>query len=146
MRSRRILRRLPLAAALIATLAAALPAAAQAADRLPRCHDRRAIAKYLGLSKDQATQWRAFTRELYETTEPLREQIEPLVNALQDLLAGAAPAPAEVGQVVVDIDALRDEIRAARAEFEADFTAILTPAQLLRWEALRARCGPGDED
>ena len=145
MRSRRILRRSTVAAALIASLAA-LPAAAQAADRLPRCHDRRAIAKYLGLSKDQATQWRGFTRELYETTEPLRDQIEPLAGALQDLLDGAAPAPAEVGQLVIEIDALRDEIRAARAEFQADFTAILTPAQLAKWEALRARCGPGDED
>jgi Spy/CpxP family protein refolding chaperone len=146
MRSRRILRRLPLAAALTATLAAALPAAAQAADRLPRCHDRRAIAKYLGLSKDQATQWRGFTRQLYETTEPLREQIEPLAGALKDQLEGAAPSPAEVGQLVIDIDALRDEIRAARAEFVADFTAILTPEQRLKWAALRAKCGPGDED
>jgi Spy/CpxP family protein refolding chaperone len=143
MRSRRILRRLALAAALIATLA---PTAAQAADRLPRCHDRRAIAKYLGLSKDQATQWRGFTRQLYETTEPLREQIEPLVSELQDLLEAAAPSPAEVGQLVIDIDDLRDEIRAARAEFVADFTAVLTPEQLAKWEALRAKCGPGDED
>lgn len=146
MRSLRIVRRLPLAAALVATFAAALPGAGQAADRQPRCHDRRAIAKHLGLSKEQATQWRGFTRELYETTDPLREQIEPLAGALKDLLEGAAPPAAEVGQLVIDIDALRDEIRAARAEFVADFTAILTPEQRLKWDALRARCGPGDED
>ena len=146
MRSRTLLRRLSLAAVLLATLGAAWPAAAEAADHLPRCHDRRAIARFLGLSQDQAAQWRALTRELYETTEPLHEQIEPLTDQLRDLLAGAAPAPTEVGQLVVDIDALRDEIRAARAEFAADFEAILTPAQRVKWAAVQARCGPREDD
>ncbi len=145
MRTPTIVRRLPLAAALLATLGAALPPAAQA-DRLPRCHDRRAIAKFLGLSKEQAAQWRELTREFYETTEPLREQIDPLQDQLQDLLDTASPPPTEVGEIVIDIDALRDEIRAARAEFTADFEAILTPAQLEKWEALQARCGPPEED
>jgi Spy/CpxP family protein refolding chaperone len=145
MRYRNLLRRLSPAAVLLATLGAAWPVAAEAADHLPRCHDRRAIAKFLGLSKDQAAQWRALTRELYETTDPLHEQIEPLSDQLRDLLAGA-PAPVEVGQLVIDIDALRDEIRAARAEFTADFEAILTPEQRVKWAAVQARCGPREDD
>jgi Spy/CpxP family protein refolding chaperone len=132
------------AAALAALLV--FPLAAQAQQnrhRRPRCHDLRAIARFLQLSEQQVEQARAIYQEFRETVEPLREQIPPLREELSTLLEGENPAAAEVGQIVVDIDALHDQVEDAKEAADAEFEALLTEEQLARWQEFQDVCRPG---
>jgi Spy/CpxP family protein refolding chaperone len=133
---------LPLVAALAALLL--LPVAAEAARR-PNPADilanPRALARYLRLTPAQVEQAKALLVDLREEVEPLREQQQPLREELRDLLAGASPAAAEVGAVVIEIDDLGDQIRAAREDFDEAFSAILTAEQLAKYEALKELVG-----
>jgi Spy/CpxP family protein refolding chaperone len=47
---------------------------------------------------------------------------------------------------VVQIDGLRDQIREAREDFDEAFSAILTPEQLAKYEALKDAVKIGEEE
>ena len=139
--------------ALVATVfAVVLAGAAAQAQQLshrpdrPRCNNPRAIARFVQLTPEQVQQTRALYDALRDATEPLREQIAPLREDLETLLDGASPEPAAVGQIVIDIDGLRDEIVELREAAEADFVALLTPEQLTRWERFQQVCRPGQTE
>ena len=104
----------------------------------------RALARYLRLSPAQVEQQKALLQALHTEVEPLRGQQKDLQDDLQALLAGANPDACTVGGIVVDINELGDAIRAALAEFDEDFSAILTPEQLARYEALKVLAGRAD--
>jgi hypothetical protein len=133
--------------AIAALLAAALawPVTAEAAPARPRCNDLRALARALALSREQVSETKEIYKDLRSTVEPLREQIEPLREQLQTLLDGDNPAPGQVGQVVIDIDGLRDDIQAAREVADNAFEALLSPEQLLKYHEFEAHCRPGGE-
>lgn len=133
------------AAALFTLLAWPLAAAEQQQNhpRRPRCNNLRAIARVVQLTPDQVEQTRTIFAGLRETTEPLRQQIPPLREALEDLLDADEPAACDVGQAVVDIDAIRDQIQDAREGAVAEFEGILTPEQLERWENFQEHCREG---
>lgn len=137
-----------LAAALVTFLALPQSADAQQGNqpRKPRCNNLRAIARVLQLTPDQVTQSRAIYDDLRQTVEPLRAQISPLREALEDLLDAASPNACDVGQAVVDIDVIHDQIDAARAAARDDFEALLTPAQLARYETFQQNCRQGYQD
>jgi Spy/CpxP family protein refolding chaperone len=135
-------RRIPLALAAILVAALALPMAATAAPGRARCNDLRALARALALTKDQVSQTKEIYKDLRSTVEPLRDQIEPLREQLETLLDADNPAPGQVGQVVIDIDGLRDDIQAARADADSAFEAILTPEQLQKYHEFEAHCRP----
>ena len=141
---------LTLACAVLLT-ALALPQGAEAQPpanqpRKPRCNNLRAIARVLQLTPDQVTQSRAIYDELRQTVEPLRGQIAPLREALEDLLDTASPNACDVGQAVVDIDVIHDQIDDARAAAHEEFEGLLTPAQLDRWETFQQNCRHGYQD
>jgi Spy/CpxP family protein refolding chaperone len=147
-------RRLTIAATLLALLA--VPFAANAANaantaRGPRSpadilSNPRALAKYLKLTPSQIDTTKALLEDLHNTTRPLYQQIEPLEKQLKTQLAAASPDACAVGATVVKLDGLRDKIRDAREDFDAAFSAILTPAQLARYEALKDAAKIGDEE
>lgn len=97
----------------------------------------RALARYLRLTPQQVEQQKALLQGLKAEVEPLREQQRPLGEDLREALDGASPEACAVGELVVAIDALGDQIRALHAEYDAAFSAILTPEQLARYEALK---------
>ena len=134
---------LALAAILVAVLAS--PMAATAAPGRARCNDLRALAKALALTKDQVAATKEIYKDLRSTVEPLREQIEPLREQLETLLDGDNPAPGQVGQVVIDIDGLRDDIQAAREDANGDFQALLTAEQLQKYQDFQAHCRPAGD-
>lgn len=139
-------RRLPMLIAILLSAALAWPAAAaEAAGRRPRCNDLRALAKALGLSREQVEATKLIYKELRSTVEPLREEIDPLRDQLQALLDEANPAPGQVGQIVIDIDALRDQIVEAKEAADADFEALLTPAQLEKYQVFEQHCRPAGD-
>jgi Spy/CpxP family protein refolding chaperone len=124
----------------------AWPTTAEAQNRRrPRCHDLRALARYLQLTEQQAQQARAIYQAFREEVEPLREQIPPLRESLSALLEGDDPAPAAVGEIVIDIDSLHDQVGEAREAAEADFEALLSDEQRARWEQFQDVCRPGYE-
>jgi Spy/CpxP family protein refolding chaperone len=119
-----------------------LPALAQnqQGPRLPGCNDPRAIARYLRLSQEQATAWRALREELRDASKPYVETIEPLREELGALLDGEDPDACTVGGLVVQIDTQHDAIADLREAYVEDFEALLTAEQLAKWEALQAVC------
>lgn len=132
-------RRLMIAAALLALLAVPLMAEAARGPRNPAdvLHNARALAKYLKLTPAQIETTKGLLEDLHGTTRPLYEQIEPLETQLRSQLDAASPNACNVGATVVQIDAARDQIRGARQDFDDAFSAILTPAQLAKYEALK---------
>ncbi len=110
------------------------------------------IARFLDLTADQVDQTKALLDTLRATVQPLREQEQTLHQQLADLLAGANPDAAAVGALVIQIQGVRDQVKAAREDFETAFTALLTPSQADRWAILkevrqafgRRHRGPGD--
>jgi Spy/CpxP family protein refolding chaperone len=106
----------------------------------------RALARYLKLTPAQIETQKQLVQTLHNTTKPLYEQIEPLEDQLHTQLDAASPDACAVGNTVVEIDALRDQIRAAREDFDEAFSAILTPAQLAKYEALKDAARIGEEE
>jgi Spy/CpxP family protein refolding chaperone len=145
-------RRLTLAAALLALLAVPFAAnAANAANRGPRnpadiLHNPRALARYLKLTPAQIETAKGLLEDLRNTTKPLYQQMEPLEDQLHAQLEAASPDACAVGATVVRIDGLRDRIRDAREDFDAAFSAILTPEQLARYEALKDAAKIGEDE
>jgi Spy/CpxP family protein refolding chaperone len=123
-------------------LVAALPAEAARPGRVPNCGDFRGIARYLQLTAEQLTAARTLGEALRTTIQPLTASIQPLHENLQDLLDVASPNVTSVGTVVVQIDAIRDQIRDAREDYQDDFAALLTPTQLTKYQEILSRCQP----
>lgn len=121
------------------------PASAAAPAHRPRCNDLRALAKALGLSREQVQASKVIYRELKSTVEPLREEIDPLREELQAMLDEDNPAPGQVGQVVIDIDSLRDQIDDAKEAADNEFEALLTAEQLEKYHLFEQHCRPAGD-
>jgi Spy/CpxP family protein refolding chaperone len=127
----------------------ALPFAAQAAQqRDPESilGNPRVLARYLRLTPAQV----AAARPLYETlnaaVRPLRETQRGLREAFYAELEEDNANACDVGQAALDLHANKDQIRAARQVFDDAFSALLTPEQLARYEALKELLRPGADD
>jgi Spy/CpxP family protein refolding chaperone len=125
-----------------ALMVLAPPAMAAPRNSVPNCGDFRAIARHLKLTPEQLTAAKALAASLRATVGPLQLSIDPLREDLADLLEAASPNACEAGAIVVQIDGIHDQIGAAREEYQEDFAALLTPAQLPRYQAILARCRP----
>ena len=143
--------RLIVATALIALLAvpflaqAARPGGGNPADLL---HNPRALARYLKLTPAQIDATKVLVDNLRNSTKGLHDQIKPLEQQLKTQLGAASPDACAVGATVVKIDALRDKVRDAVEDFDAAFSALLTPEQLAKYEALKdlVKAGQDEED
>ena len=121
-----------------------LPTVASAQQtRAPRCNNFRAIARALQLTQTQAQAAQTIYAELRTEIEPLHDQIAPLKDAVEVLLDADSPVVADVGQTVIDIDSIHDQIEAARAAADDEFEALLTAEQLARWETFQDSCRQG---
>ena len=143
-------RRLSVATALLAFLALpflanAAPGRGNPADIL---RNPKALARFLKLTPAQVATAKQLGQTLHNTTKSLYDQIEPLEEQRRSQLDAASPDACAVGTTVVQIDGLRDQIREAREDFDAAFSAILTPEQLAKYEALKeaARLLRGGDD
>lgn len=143
-------RRLTIATALAAFLALPLLVSAAPGGRggnpADILHNPRALARYLKLTPAQVETTKQLAQTLHNTTKPLYDQIEPLEDQLHTQLDAASPNACDVGATVVQIDGLRDQIRGARQDFDEAFSAILTPEQLAKYEALKDAARIGEEE
>jgi len=121
-----------------------LPLAAEAAGRQqPRdpgaiLRNPRALAAYLRLTPEQVTVAQRLAAELKAKETPLLQAEKQLAETYRNLLEAANPNPCDVGQAALALRANREKIRAALEDFDTKFSAILTPDQLARYEALKA--------
>jgi Spy/CpxP family protein refolding chaperone len=108
----------------------------------------RALARYLRLTAEQAQTLNQLWRELQAGVESLREQGRQLHETLRDELQAEPANACEVGAAALAVKDNREAIRAELEEFDAKFSAILTPEQLARWEALKeaSRLFGGEEE
>jgi Spy/CpxP family protein refolding chaperone len=135
------IRRTTLALAAFITLLA-LPFAAEAQQGGRRdpgeiLRNPRALARYLKLTPAQVTAAQTLQAGLKAVVEPLRQAGKTLHEALQADLDAASPNPCTVGQDLLAVRANGDRIRAAIQDFDQRFSALLTPEQLARYEALK---------
>ena len=144
MRSRR-------AASILTVLAfvlLALPLAAQP-PRGPRdpgeiLHNPRLLARYLRLTPDQTTATQKLAVDLKAALDPLHQQEQKLRDAFHTAVSAPNANPCDVGQAALAVHANQEKIKAALDDFDTRFSALLTPEQLARYEALKALVHPGD--
>jgi hypothetical protein len=127
---------------------AALPAAAQTAATAAATtadpstaysllHHPRALARFLHLSSAQSAQLTTFYNTLQQTVDPLRQARPPLCTQLIADLGANPPQPSAVGNDSINLYDNKQQIVTAREAFDSSFSAILDPAQLTAYDALK---------
>ncbi|MEA2603338.1 MAG: hypothetical protein QOF89_4330 [Acidobacteriota bacterium] len=131
--------------ALAAFLMLVLPFAAQAqrgpANPADVLGNPRALARYLKLTPDQVKTTQQLFTDLRKAVEPLRQNGKTLHDAFEAALAATPQVPCNVGDAAVAVYNNNQRIKAAFQDFDTRFSAILTPEQLARYEALKALVG-----
>ena len=92
---------------------------------------------YLDLTDEQIEAAEAIRGDLHQQLRTLRENFSAQRQELQDLLDGADPDPAAVGNLVIGLHGERDSLHAALTAADAEFSALLTPEQLVKWESFK---------
>ncbi len=137
---------------LAAVLALPLAAAAQRSDKArdPReiLTNPRLLARYLNLTPAQVATTQTLFKELQATVKPLREARKGLAEAFYAELEEASPSACDVGAAAIALHENGEKIKDALEVFDQKFSAILTPEQLARYEALKeaARLLGGRDD
>ena len=137
------------AAALIALMlvpALALAAAPRGGRATPEeiLRNPRLLAHYLNLTAAQVTQEEALFRTLNDALRANHQQEETLRDQLQAELDKPSPDACTAGGYVVSLHDLYEQAEAAFHTFDTAFSAILTPEQLAKYNALKQLArGPG---
>lgn len=142
-------RKLSVATALFAFLALPLLASAapgRGGNPGDLLRNPRALARFLKLTPAQIETQKQLVEELRATVKPLHEQSKPLHEQLRSQLDAANPDACAVGDTVLQIDSVRDQVREAHEAFDEAFSAILTPQQLAKYEALKEAAKIGEEE
>ena len=132
-------------AVLALTTVLAVPAAAAPKPPLPGCNNPRAIARYLKLTESQVQQTKTLREALKAAVDPLQAQAAPIREQIYNALEATTPDALAVGTLVVQADGIHDSIEVLRDDFEDDFAALLTPEQLVKWQALQAVCRANEQ-
>ena len=119
---------------MILMTAALMAATTLVAQRGPRGEGMRApnfdaLVSALELTDAQLTGLKENAQAGREAIRALFEQIRPLHEQLKTELDVDSPNPSVVGELTVQIDAVRDQIGEAKEKTHADALAILTPSQ-----------------
>lgn len=126
----------------VAVVLCALPLAAQPPqgprDPAAILHNPRLLARYLHLTPDQITASQKLFTDLKAALDPLRQQEQKLQDAFHAAVSAANANPCDVGQAALAVHANQVKIKAALDDFDTKFSALLTPDQLARYEALKA--------
>jgi len=102
------------------------------------------LARYLQLTPDQVAKAQPLYVALATTLKNLHDAEQPLALQLETLLQGSNPSACDVGAIVVQIDGLHDQARTALQTFDTAFSALLTPEQLAKYDALKVAAHLGD--
>jgi Spy/CpxP family protein refolding chaperone len=101
----------------------------QAEHRGPDLLNPRFLARYLELTEEQREELKAILETHRDAVRPIQEEIRTLGQELRALLESESPDPANVGEIVLEIQALHQDVAAARQVLLDDIRASLTPEQ-----------------
>jgi Spy/CpxP family protein refolding chaperone len=107
-------------------------------------HSPKLLARYLNLTAAQVTQEEALFKTLGDALKSIHDQEKTQRDGLAAELAKASPDACTAGGFVVKIDALYEQAAAAVRAFDTAFSAILTPEQLAKYNALKELAHIGD--
>ena len=96
------------------------------------------LDEFLNLTPDQQTQIDALHQSQRATVEPLFEAKRAEDEKLRAMLESPAPDPTAIGRQVLAIHAIDQQIKAAHDATEQKVSALLTPDQRVRFEAMLA--------
>jgi len=109
-------------------------------------HHAERIAEALELDAEQRAAFDELRASRLERARPRLEAMRRTGEELRSLLDGGRADATAVGEKVLALHALKQELRAEREAFDRDFARLLTEEQRFAWEALRrARPGPDGE-
>ncbi|HXO22506.1 MAG TPA: periplasmic heavy metal sensor [Thermoanaerobaculia bacterium] len=96
------------------------------------------LVRTLHLTAAEVTTLNTLVTTARNTVKPLRTADQSLTQQIQALLKDPNPDPCAIGALVISRHDNYELIEAAFQQFDTDFSAILTPDQLTRYEALKA--------
>jgi Spy/CpxP family protein refolding chaperone len=96
------------------------------------------IGAALGLTDEQKAVWAGAFSTMKATAQPLHAQAKAIRVEIDALFAQGNPDPALLGQKMIALHAVREQLRQARVAMETTTTAVLTPEQKLKLDALKA--------
>jgi hypothetical protein len=100
-------------------------------------HHPRALARFLHLSATETTETVALYNTLQQTVQPLRDARPPLCTQLITDLSANPQQSSVVGSDSINLYENKQQIVAAREAFNTSFSALLDPAQLTAYDALK---------
>lgn len=135
---------LSLAAVLALLILPAVPAQAQEEDEAVRpiailLAKPGVLVRQLQLTDAQKTQLQAFATEAKNEIKPLRDDIQAVTEQIRTALEGTNPDATAIGNLVIDRHDDYEGIETSLLDFDADFSAILTPTQLTKYEDIKDR-------
>jgi len=96
------------------------------------------MAAALDFTDQQKAVWASAFSTMRATAQPLHAQEKAIRAEIDALFAQGNPDPALLGQKMIAMHAVRDELQQARAAMESTTTSVLTDEQKLKLDALKA--------
>lgn len=100
------------------------------------------MAAALGLTDQQKAVWEAAFSTMRATAEPLHAQAAAIRGEIDALFTQGNPDPALLGQKMIALHAVQEQLHQARAAMESATTSVLTDEQKLKLDALKAARPP----
>lgn len=95
------------------------------------------FARYLELSSDQLDKIKGLLDTRRDTIQPLNRQIEEKNKILREKLAASDRDATAIGNLMIEIHNLRQQVGEAQKAFDTDLESVLTETQLDRLKVLR---------
>lgn len=95
------------------------------------------VINYLNLSEEQVELWLSLLEDFRIAQKELINQIEELEQNLREILNSENPDPQTVGNLVIQIDDLRKDMRENNETYIENFVLLLNEEQLEKYIILR---------
>ncbi|GJM08542.1 MAG: hypothetical protein DHS20C11_08180 [Lysobacteraceae bacterium] len=86
----------------------------------------------LGLTDKQVEDTAALMQERQAAIAPLAEELKAAKQELNEATNSDDPDPLQIGTLVLDVQSLQQDIAGTKADYDAQFEALLTDEQLTR--------------
>jgi hypothetical protein len=96
------------------------------------------VAEFLNLSDEQVELWLGLLDDFKANQWDLINQIEPLEKDLKEILNSESPDPASIGNIVIQIDNLRKEMKLNEETYRENFQLLLNEEQLEKYIMLKS--------
>ncbi len=95
-----------------------------------------AVKQFLNLSDQQIQELTALRKEQQNTLAPLHKQIQEKAAALAEARKATNPDPTAIGQLVLDVQRLRERVQSVNREYHEKALALLDATQKEKLTAL----------